>query len=276
MFFWSAPNLLRWHVALLVCNFANHCRAEIISIAASRDNTLYQSTDTATQRSNAAGPLTAGRTNQDGSGPATISIRRGLIFFDIATAISQPSIINSVSLSMTETMGNNGDRSVALHRANADWGQGTSFSVGGQGSAATQNDATWLYRFFEPAAPVASPAWNSAGGDFDPIASASTLVVDDFGIDQIFTWQSAALAGDVQMWLDNPSANFGWFIIGDETVGRSSKQFSSSESIGGPTLLIEYTPVAIPEPESLLLIAISVGFWVSLRSHLCCREAADV
>ena len=53
-------------------------------------------------------------------------------------------------------MGLNGSPTVGLHDTLQDWGQGTSFQSGGMGAAATQNDATWLYTFYNPLDPTSS------------------------------------------------------------------------------------------------------------------------
>src|SRR5262245_15055628 len=75
----------------------------------SLDNTIIQATDITKQLSNGLGDIFVGRTNQDGQGPATISIRRGLIQFDVASKIPAGAKITSVSLTMRDVMGLNGD-----------------------------------------------------------------------------------------------------------------------------------------------------------------------
>src|SRR5262249_14293077 len=44
------------------------------------------------------------------------------------------------------------------------------------------------------------------------------------------TWSSAGLVSDVQGWVHNPTTNFGWMIVGDETTNGTSRLFVSSES----------------------------------------------
>ena len=41
------------------------------------------------------------------------------------------------------------------------------------------------------------------------------------------------MLADVQKWLDDPSSNFGWLLLGDETKSRTTKRFDSSEKPGG-------------------------------------------
>lgn len=229
--------------------------ADVIQLAPSKDNTLIQQTDPAQQRANGLGDIFVGRTGQDGTGAATISIRRGLVAFDVAGNIPSGSTITSVSLTMRDVMGLNGDPTVELRRLLQDWGEGTSFQNGGQGALATEGDATWLYRFFDFDDPTASPTWSNPGGDFSSTVSASVVISDDLGGGQLFTWSSAndpQLLVDVQSWLDNPGDNFGWTLLGDESTGFTAKRLNSSESLAPPVLEITYV---VPEPASLMLLA---------------------
>jgi hypothetical protein len=227
--------------------------AVTVPLNPSKDNTLIQRTDPAGQLSNGLGDVFVGRTNQDGQGTATISIRRGLVQFDVAGSIPAGSTITGVTLTMRDVMGLNGDPVVRLHTVLQDWGEGTSFQNGGMGAAATENDATWLYRFYNAATPALSPAWSTPGGDFNPVASAAAVISDDLGGLQLFSWSSAGMVADVQSWLDNPAGNFGWLLQGDESMGQTAKRLNSGESAVPPVLSITYT---IPEPSTWLLLAL--------------------
>lgn len=229
--------------------------AAVVTLNPVKDNTLIQQSDPLLQRSNGQGDIFIGRTNQDGQGPATISIRRGLVEFDVASSIPAGSIITSVTLTMRDVMGLNGDPVVYLHRLLGDWGEGASFQNGGQGDLAKEGDATWLYTFFNVANPTASTAWINPGGDFSSTVSGSATIFDDLGAGQLFSWTSAnnsQLLADVQSWLNNPSTNFGWIMIGDESKGQTAKRFNSSESSPQPSLVISYT--AIPEASSIAML----------------------
>jgi hypothetical protein len=245
-------------VLLFVVAIAPRALAESVTLGTSQDNTLIQVTNPAAQLSNGLGDIFTGRTNQDGQGPATISIRRGLIQFDLSS-IPAGSIITGATLTMRDVMGLNGDPSVSLHRTLAAWGEGTSFQAGGMGAAATQNDATWLYRFYNAADPAASPAWTSPGGDFSPTISASSIVSDDLGGGQLFQWTGGGMIEDLQLWLDNPGLNFGWLVQGDESRGQSAKRLNSGESTLPPNLppALEITYQLVPEPSSIALLAIA-------------------
>jgi hypothetical protein len=158
---------------------------------------------------------------------------------------------------MRDVMGLNGDPTVSLHRVSQDWGEGSSFQNGGMGAAAQNNDATWLYTFYDFATPAASPTWATPGGDFSETASASVVISDDLGGGQLFTWSSAIdaqMVADVQSWLDNPLNNFGWLLKGDESAGQTAKRLNSGESATPPALVITY--LHVPEPAGWLLLAI--------------------
>jgi hypothetical protein len=152
--------------------------------------------------------------------------------------------VTRVTLTMRDVMGLNGDPTVNVHRMLQDWGEGTSFFQGGQGTPATNGDATWLHTFFNSASPQSSPTWNTPGGDYDPTVSADSIVFDDLGGGQLFSWSGDGMVADAQGWLENPASNFGWILFGDESRGQSAKRFNSGESAMlpnvPPMLTIEY------------------------------------
>jgi plastocyanin len=200
-----------------------------IVLGASKDNTLYQST--VGNISNGAGSsFFAGLTLHS-------AIRRGVIAFDIVGNIPAGSTINSASLSLHVARTISGAQTVELHRLSKDWGEGTSnaSTSPGQGTTATTNDATWVYRFYNTA------SWTNAGGDFVSTVSASKSVS---GVGS-YTWGSTSqMVTDVQGWLNTPSSNFGWLVLGNETASASAKEFDSRESTTAanrPALSIDYT-----------------------------------
>jgi hypothetical protein len=137
---------------------------------------------------------------------------------------------------------------ISLHVALSNWGEAGSNAgdPGGAGAPAQPGDATWVFNFF------GTSSWNTVGGDFRLAASATTGVSLD---NTLYTWSGGTLVSDVQAWLDNPGANFGWLVTGDEVTFRSAQRFNSSENAANvPQLTVTYT---IPEPSSLALLAIS-------------------
>jgi len=163
--------------------------------------------------------------------------RRALMWFDVGAQIPPGSTIDNVTLSMAVTRGSNHiDAIFSLHRVTTPWGEGTNgcgVRGGGQGEPAVTGSATWN----DAEASVTS--WGSAGGDFDATASGSTLINNTTPV-----WSStAAMVGDVQDWLDNPAANHGWVLIGDEAAPITARRFDSREGGSPPALVVDFTPV---------------------------------
>lgn len=206
-----------------------------INLTPIADDTLYQ--DPAGQLSNGAGQhFFVGDTNQGSN-----NIRRGAIKFDLS-AVPVGSTISSATLTLHVSRPNNGAQTIALHRALKNWGEGTSnAALGGTGSGegdgvqAKTNDVTWLFTFFN------LQSWSTAGGDFVAAASASTSVN---GVAN-YQWTGAGLTADVQQWVNNPGAAFGWILTGNETARPTAKQFDTKENAtpaNRPVLAIVYTP----------------------------------
>jgi len=210
-------------VFLLFLFLALPAAAETVFIEAGRDNTLIE--DPAGAFSNGAGPgFFVGRNNQ----PEGLSIRRGVIFFELAGVIPGNAVIQSVSLRLYQDANNADQRLVSLHRLLDDWGEGTSFSSGGGGAAATAGDATWLYSFYPQI------FWSHEGGNFTGQSSGRQFV----GGPGFYTWESTdALMKDVGFWLRKPNKNFGWIIVGDEDAPQTVKRFASREN-----LTLEFRP----------------------------------
>ena len=165
--------------------------------------------------------------------------RRGLVAFEVAAHVPAGATVDSVELTLTlsHTSVGAGARSITLHRLLADWGEGLSDAEGneGAGAPATAGDATWTFRFFN------TDTWAVAGGDFVPAASASR-VVDDVGV---YVWRSNGMRDDVQAWLDDPSSNFGWILVGEESGPQTAKRFDSVQLVSPasrPTLTVYYHP----------------------------------
>jgi uncharacterized repeat protein (TIGR01451 family) len=202
----------------------------------SADDTLYQvaSSSTSQQLSDGAGQhFYVGETGQ-----GVNALRRGAIKFDLSS-IPAGSTITAVTLTLNMSMTVSGASTVSLHRALANWGEGTSnAAAGGQGPgegdgvAATTGDVTWFYSSFP------NQTWATPGGDFVNAASASTSVANVGS----YQWAGTGLVGDVQAWVNHTAGNFGWILTGNETTARSAKQFDTKESANRPTLSITYTP----------------------------------
>ncbi len=188
----------------------------------------------------------AGKTTQ-----TTISLRRGLVKFNISSLPSNAIIENaSLQLAVMRSSGNTTTpHSFAIHKVLQNWGEGTSSSLG-TGAAAQGTDATWKYSLFN-----FLTQWTTLGGNFVATASASASVsYSDFPVN-FGVWTGTQLNNDVSAWLSNPNSNFGWTIIGQENVSGSAKGFGSREQSGPflayrPKLTITYS---LPVEEKILI-----------------------
>lgn len=240
--------------SMFFAGWSTQVRADFIDIKPSQDNSIYSENN----NSNALGSLFAGRTNGG-------VLRRALLQFDLSS-IPVGSTINSVSLALTQTR--HGLASTAenfeLHRLAAGWGQGTSVGSG-QGAPPTNGDATWNFRQFSSTAPL---SWTLPGGDFATTSGIATIGVTD---NTVYTFSSQpGMVADVQTWVNTSNSNFGWILkTENETINRDARVFGSRESAIGlqPTLTVNFT--AVPEPNSLnLLAAIGVATWAFSASRM--------
>ena len=196
---------------------------DVVVLGAAKDNTLYE--DSLGITSNGSGyHFFAGRTGQD-------LLRRGLIGFDLSEAIPAGSTITSVSLTLHMSRTVAGDIDVALHRVLQDWGEGASHASGeeGGGDAAQEGDATWLHTRYP------EDFWNTPGGDFDPVAVVLTTV----GRVGSYTWDSNDdFVAVAQAWVDDPTANYGLLLAGDETSRFTTKRFDTHENLTPQVILL--------------------------------------
>lgn len=174
--------------------------------------------------------------------------RRGLIRFD-AGALGSDVLIESVTLRLHLSQANAAPTSVGLHRVLSEWGVGSTDAPGGEGGggAATTGSATWNDAFYEE-----SP-WATAGGDFDGITSAASIIAD-IGW---YEWNGQGLVDDLQRMIDGDIGDFGWLLMGDETSSSTAKRFDSMFAAEEfrPELVVEFTTVPAPAIGSLFAIA---------------------
>jgi hypothetical protein len=200
------------------------------NIPPARDNTMYQDDE----YSNGKGQhIFSGMNAGNSGGPFS---RRALLYFAVADSLPAGATIDSVQLTLHMSKTIAPAETHTLHALLADWGEGNSDATGpeGTGDLAQVGDATWTYRFFD------TDLWATPGGDFVAGASASQSVLS-IGF---YTWKSAGMAANLQSWLDSPATNFGWILIGNETVMTTAKRFDSRENptaANRPKLTIYYT-----------------------------------
>lgn len=227
-----------------------------VSVVASKDNSIFANN---VDNSNGGGAgIFVGTTNMMQSD----SLRRGLIEFDVASAVPAGATITGVDLTMYlgQASGASGVQTIDLHRLTADWGEGTagnfttSISGTGTGSPASAGDATWNQRFYQ------QTNWTAPGavGDFVSTISGSADVAAT--VDTAYTWLStSAMVSDVQGWLDHPTTNDGWILLNhSEGVQQTVKAFYSRDATEKnsaeeplppewhPTLDITYTLASLP------------------------------
>ncbi len=168
--------------------------------------------------------------------------RRALISFDAGEQIPAEAIIVDATLGLHVSKTIAPEQTIEVHRLLRNWGEGASDGskvkeTEGQGAPAQPGDATWIHRVFD------TEMWEVPGGAFSDPASASASVADVGN----YTWTSKQLTADVQMWVDDPSSNFGWIVIGDESINKTTKRFDSRENATAanrPRLQVTF---AVPE-----------------------------
>jgi hypothetical protein len=217
---------------LLFATIAGGSFADTVFFSAQRDNTLYENPDG--QTSNGSGIfLFAGQTNQ----PA---LRRGLIAFDLAS-IPTNATVTAAALSMFLSRTHSGSEAISLRKMLQAWGEGASDAgdPGGFGVQAEVNDATWIHTFYN------TSFWTTPGGDFSATDSATTTVST---VNTTYTWSGSGLLADVQAWVSNPTTNFGWVILGNETNAGGAQRFNTRENSDNPPQLTVTYQLPAPTP----------------------------
>ncbi len=202
-----------------------------LTLTSVRDNTLFE--DDTGALSNGAGTTVFAGDN------ASLNTRRALLDFDVAGSLPPGTTVVNVELRLhVSSVPIVASHLVNVHRVAADWGEGASISSGGSGALAQPGDATWLHRFF-PDVP-----WAAAGGDFGASPSASAAVPDTGS----YVWSGAQLVADVQGWIDDPSTEFGWVLLGEEGLAQSVRRIDSHEASDAalrPVLWVEAMTVSV-------------------------------
>ena len=242
---------MKTFVTLLTCLLAlvvGKLHADTMILNPSKDAVLYE--EALGNLANGAGQhIFAGKSGGTG-GEKTL---RSLLAFDlVAAGIPSNAIVHAVTLQLTVNTPNVHQGTVRLHRATADWGEGSSQAGSGEarGANPVAPDATWIHREFN------TVNWNTPGGDFDAQVSAAVTVTQNFG-PALFS--GAQLLADVQDMVSNPNNNFGWLLMNtDEITGSNAIRFGSRQnglSTLRPELEIDFD-IPQPPPDSRL-----VGLW---------------
>lgn len=199
--------------------------ADATALQPAADNTIYEEGDTVSNGS--------GQHVFAGTAAAFAPPRRALLRFDVATAVPPGSTVTAVVLSLRLSRTASLNQPVSAHRLLASWGEAGSDANGmeGTGTVAQPGDATWGFREWS------TLAWAVPGGDFFSPASATTTIGGPCLPENAqtaacikYSWSSPAMVADVQSWIDQPSTNFGWIMLGNESTAGSAKRFDSRES----------------------------------------------
>lgn len=128
-----------------------------------------------------------------------------------------------------------------LHRMFRAWGEGTNVALSspGQGRPANAGDATWNHAFYP------TNAWAAPGGlvdvDFSGIESSfQTIGSPDMSP---YRFESTPeLVDDLQTWVRNPAANFGWMLLAstEATICTAKRLNSREDTNSQPQLEIEF------------------------------------
>jgi hypothetical protein len=144
---------------------------------------------------------------------------------------------------MDRTLANQGnENTIRLQRVTQGWGEGTSNASGqeGAGTSATVGDATWLHALYD------TDLWQTPGGSFEPAVSAMTSV----NLQGAYLWGSTPkMVSDIQSWLELPSQNYGWILVGNESSLPTAKRFRSRhypDAAFRPMLIITYVEGELP------------------------------
>lgn len=191
------------------------CTTSRVTMTSIKDATLYE--DAAGALSNGAGQHMFAGTKGDGH------LMRALVAFDVAGKVPPGARLTAVRLRLNLSIANSyATQTIGLHRVLADWGEGSTVASGGGGGGgpASTGGATWLHTFFP------NQSWSHPGGDFETASSASVAVA---GL-HAYEWGSTdQMVADVQMWLDNPSSNHGWLLMGNDNA-TMVKRFDTREN----------------------------------------------
>lgn len=206
----------------------------VVELPAGKDNSIFSEGTLKAPISNGAGQHFFAGSSFNGFA------RRALLEFDLSSIPAGSAIVSArLRLFMSRSLA--GPINVAAHRCLQEWGEGASDAPfeEGTGAPAEPGDATWQH------AVLPGAEWINAGGDYEPSPSAVT----EIGFAGFYEFTGAALAADVQSWLDAPAQNHGWCLIGDESSTQTTKRFDSREHpIAGnrPALIVEFLPPACP------------------------------
>lgn len=243
---WICVHLCSWPFILVL---AGSALAESATLHPIADTSLFENSPDNNLGSNSN--LVAGA---NGSG-----LRGRILFrFDVANQIPSNAVVQSVALKLNVVTvpGGGGEPSIFdLHRTLVSWKEGT--GAGNAGTPANADETTWNNRF-HPSTPWTMPGAGMSS-DFSETVSDS-LLITNLG-NYTFT-SNTNLVSDVQAWLQNPTENFGWIMIGEsEDTAFTAKRFGSREDTNNwPSLVVQYSLPVAPKIGSIGLVGDQIQF----------------
>ena len=172
-------------------------------------------------------------------GTAGGPLARSLLKFDVASSLPANAKIISAQLKFEVVkVPTSGGRpsDLQLHRMLHDWIEGSE-AGGPRGAAAVAGEPTWNFRVHP------TVRWSQPGGaapaDFSPAVSAAVRVT---GIGRYEFASTPELIADLQVWLTNPTGNFGWMMLSQaERTPETARRIGAREAgARGPLLTIDY------------------------------------
>jgi len=213
------------------------------------------------------------------------SFKYGLLAFNVSgipagatiTGATLDLYIGIVAGSGSGNVMNSGNpRTISLYDESQAWGASTnasgasSFSNHGSGSAANTGDATWNDAAYNSNSSLAT-MWSASSPA--NITSSSVALATTSGIPGTTSaevqWTSAALATEVQGWINTPSSNNGLALVNSNSM--SAQTFLGFWSASGasnagnglaPDLVVSYV---VPEPLSLSLVVFGIPILLCRR-----------
>ena len=175
------------------------------------------------------------------------NVGRLLMRFDLSS-LPTNAVVTNVTLHITVTKQRFGGAAepIELHRLLKNWGEGS--KVGQKGATATSGEATWKDRFTST---NQTAAWGIAGGQAGTDFTTAASVTNNLDGPANYTFPTTpALIADVQSWLTNSAANFGWFLLSakENVIGSAKRVASHEDAARSPLLTIGYKIPPPPPP----------------------------
>jgi hypothetical protein len=172
---------------------------------------------------------------------------RLLMRFDLTGALPPGAVVTQATLTLTVLSSGGVDSTFQLRHVLQAWSEGA--KSGNTGAAAGAGESTWNARLF-PAVLWGEPG-GALGTDFLPDVRAALPL----GAPGQYSFPSTpAMVADVQSWVTNPGANYGWVLMTDaEATPATAKRVAAREdATHAPTLTLEYTPRTAPRIDGIV------------------------